>query len=298
MSGFRTIPAEALAASLAEVTRQYLVGDLARPQAIEHVPDTRIEIGITAYRDASGEAPHRHSDATEYQYVITGRTQYLDLDSGVTHEFRAGDFYAISPATTYAQRSSAGTRILFVKTPAGDDKQLVDIDEAIGAWLASMPRNTRTDFAHDPAAPPANSIRPAAAVALRDETGRILLLRRHDSGNWTMPGGTLEHDETLAACAVREVVEETGLQVIVDGVIGIYSDPDVRIAYSDGEVRREFTTVFAGRFDSGAVAIDAESTAYAWIAPEEIDALPLAESQRRRLADVLRFDATGTPTIA
>jgi len=49
----------------------------------------------------------------------------------------------------------------------------------------------RRDYFYDPEAPKPNSIRPAAAVALFDSGGNILLLRRKDNDKWTMPGGTL-----------------------------------------------------------------------------------------------------------
>jgi len=71
----------------------------------------------------------------------------------------------------------------------------------------------RRDYFHDPGAPKPNSIRPAAAVALFDSGGNILLLRRKDNDRWTMPGGTLDFGESLTSCAIREVREETGLQI-------------------------------------------------------------------------------------
>src|SRR6516162_1770026 len=66
----------------------------------------------------------------------------------------------------------------------------------------------RRDYFYDPEAPKPNSIRPAAAVALFDSGGNILLLRRKDNDKWTMPGGTLDFGESLTGCAMREVREE------------------------------------------------------------------------------------------
>jgi ADP-ribose pyrophosphatase YjhB (NUDIX family) len=65
----------------------------------------------------------------------------------------------------------------------------------------------RRDYFYDPEAPKANSIRPAAAVALFDSRDNILLLRRKDNDKWTMPGGTLDFGESLTDCAIREVLE-------------------------------------------------------------------------------------------
>jgi 8-oxo-dGTP diphosphatase len=145
----------------------------------------------------------------------------------------------------------------------------------------------RRDYFYDPAAPRPNSIKPAAAVALFDQDGKILLLRRKDNEKWTMPGGTLDFGESLTDCAVREVREETGFNIRITGLIGTYTDPNILIAYSDGEVRQEFTFVYSAEIESGELAIDGESTEVAWTDPHRAVELPLAESQRRRLRDVM-----------
>jgi 8-oxo-dGTP pyrophosphatase MutT (NUDIX family) len=51
--------------------------------------------------------------------------------------------------------------------------------------------------------------------------------------------------------ATREVREETGLQIRITGLTGTYTDPHILIAYSDGEVRQEFTFVYAAEIESG-----------------------------------------------
>jgi 8-oxo-dGTP pyrophosphatase MutT (NUDIX family) len=64
-----------------------------------------------------------------------------------------------------------------------------------------------------------------------------------------MPGGTLDFGESLTGCAIREVLEETGLQIRITGLIGTYTDPHILIGYSDGEVRQEFTFVYAAEIE-------------------------------------------------
>ena len=147
----------------------------------------------------------------------------------------------------------------------------------------------RRDYFYDPAAPKPNSIRPAAAVALFNVDGSILLLRRKDNDKWTMPGGTLDFGESLTDCAIREVREETGLQIRITGLIGTYTDPHILIAYSDGEVRQEFTFVYGAEIESGELNIDNESKEAAWVPLSSAVELPLAESQRRRLKDVMQY---------
>jgi 8-oxo-dGTP diphosphatase len=63
------------------------------------------------------------------------------------------------------------------------------------------------------------------AVA-RTPDGRVVLVRRTDSGKWALPGGTLEWGETLRASVARELWEEAGVRVRALGELaGVYSDP-------------------------------------------------------------------------
>ena len=147
----------------------------------------------------------------------------------------------------------------------------------------------RRDYFYDPEAPKPSSIHPAAAVALFDSANDILLLRRKDNDTWTLPGGTLDFGESMTDCAIREVREETGLQIRITGLIGTYTDPHILIAYSDGEVRQEFTLVYAAEIESGELKIDEESKEAIWVPLASAINLPLAESQRLRLLDVREY---------
>ena len=122
--------------ALRNVTRQYLVGDLQKPQALQHVPSSLIEIGITRYEgEETLEAPHRHTQAFEFQYMTAGVTAYLDLTTAEEHVFKKGDFYVIEPGAVYAQKSAPGTEILFIKVPPGNDKVPVDPTPEVEAWF-------------------------------------------------------------------------------------------------------------------------------------------------------------------
>jgi 8-oxo-dGTP diphosphatase len=61
------------------------------------------------------------------------------------------------------------------------------------------------------------------ATAAILENGHILLVRRNDLPLWALPGGGLDDNETIAACCVREVKEETGLEVEIDRLVGLYA---------------------------------------------------------------------------
>jgi len=64
------------------------------------------------------------------------------------------------------------------------------------------------------------------AVVAQTEAGRWLLIRRRDTGDWALPGGTLEWGETLRQAAQRELLEEAGVEI--QGPVelsGVYSKP-------------------------------------------------------------------------
>jgi 8-oxo-dGTP pyrophosphatase MutT (NUDIX family) len=141
----------------------------------------------------------------------------------------------------------------------------------------------RTEFYDDPHAPSPNSLVVAASAVVEDEGGRILLQRRTDNGLWSLPGGGMEMGDSLPGAAVREVQEETGLEVEITGLVGTYTDPRHVIAYSDGEVRRQFNVCFTARVVGGQLAIPDESTELRFVAPEELSALPVHHTQLLRI---------------
>lgn len=155
---------------------------------------------------------------------------------------------------------------------------------------------TRTEHFNDPNAPVANNLVPAASAVVADQAGAILLIERTDNGLWTIPGGGMEVGETIAQTAVREVKEETGLDVAVRRLVGIYSDPRHVVEYSDGEVRQQFSVCFACRVTGGQLATSSESRRVGFFAPEEIKAMPVHESIRLRIRDYL--DSHPEPVIA
>ncbi|TSB19971.1 NUDIX domain-containing protein [Streptomyces benahoarensis] len=146
---------------------------------------------------------------------------------------------------------------------------------------------TRTEFYDDPDAPEPNSLVVAASAAVTDEEGRVLLQRRRDSGLWALPGGGMEMADSLPGAAVREVKEETGLDVEITGLVGTYTDPRHVIAYADGEVRRQFNVCFTARVVGGRLAISEESMELRFVRPEEIDRLPMHHTQRLRIRHFL-----------
>ena len=73
----------------------------------------------------------------------------------------------------------------------------------------------RIDYYNDPDAPAANSVVPSTTAVVTDDQARILLIRRRDNDLWALPGGGMELGESIVETAVREVKEETGLNIEV-----------------------------------------------------------------------------------
>jgi ADP-ribose pyrophosphatase YjhB (NUDIX family) len=145
----------------------------------------------------------------------------------------------------------------------------------------------RTDYYDDPAAPKVNSVVPAVTAFVQDARGRILMERRTDNGRWGLPGGTHQAGESIVQTVVREVAEETGLTVAVERMVGIYTDPRRVIAFSDGEVRQEFSMCFAAHVVSGELRKSSESFEVGWIAPEDLGQFDIAPTTRMRIEDAL-----------
>jgi ADP-ribose pyrophosphatase YjhB (NUDIX family) len=145
----------------------------------------------------------------------------------------------------------------------------------------------RIEHFHDPHAPAANRLVPAASAVVVDQAGRILLHRRNDNDLWSIPGGAMEVGERIADTAVREVKEETGLEVRPEALVGIYTDPRHLVEYGDGEVRQQFSVCFACRVVGGELATSEESLEVGFFTPAEIEAMPVHESIRLRIRHYL-----------
>jgi ADP-ribose pyrophosphatase YjhB (NUDIX family) len=153
----------------------------------------------------------------------------------------------------------------------------------------------RTEHYDDPNAPKPNSLVPAASAIVTNERGEILMQRRVDNNFWALPGGTMDFGETIVQTAEREVREETGLDVRVDGIIGTFSDPRHIIEYSDGEVRQQFNVCFHASLMGGELRASEESTEVRWIPPDELEQLEIHRTTRQRLEQFLQHP--GTPHL-
>jgi ADP-ribose pyrophosphatase YjhB (NUDIX family) len=97
----------------------------------------------------------------------------------------------------------------------------------------------------------------------------------------------MEIGEDIGHAVSREVQEETGLHVVPEAVVGIYSNPRHVIQYPDGIVRQLFSICFACRIVGGALRASDESLEVGFFAPSEIQTMPMHESIRIRLRHYL-----------
>lgn len=99
-------------------------------------------------------------------------------------------------------------------------------------------------------------IHPGARIIIENEQGEILIIERADNGKIGIPAGALEENETIEACIIREVKEETGLKLIDLEVIGISSNPDREtVKYPNGDKIQYFTVEFYSNHWEGTINI-------------------------------------------
>lgn len=97
-----------------------------------------------------------------------------------------------------------------------------------------------------------------AGGCIYNDKGEVLLQRRGDSNKWGFPGGALEVGETPQMAAIREVKEETGLDVEVGRLIGIYTDCDMK--YPNGDEAQSICMVFELKVTGGELYCDQNET--------------------------------------
>ncbi len=126
---------------------------------------------------------------------------------------------------------------------------------------------------------------PTVDVVVERGDGRILLIRRTNPPlGWALPGGFIDYGEQAEDAARREVLEETGVSVLLTDLLGVYSAPDRDPRH------HTLTVVYVGRSRDAVVAGDDAAEA----AEFSLDKLPeMAFDHGRILRDYAHFKATG-----
>ena len=109
---------------------------------------------------------------------------------------------------------------------------------------------------------------------VRNEKGEILLIRRSDSGTWDLPGGAVEPGETPSEAVVREIREETGLEVSIVCVAGVFGGKAFRHTYPDGQRIEAFSVTFECRIAGGELRNDdGEATGFRFVTDDDLPPL-------------------------
>ena len=119
-----------------------------------------------------------------------------------------------------------------------------------------------------------------AASVIIQRDGKVLLQRRSDNGEWGLIGGLLEINETYEEAALREVREETGLEVRLDSFLGIFHNHNM--VWSSGDQAHVITAFFTASIISGDPRIDEESLELRFFGLEEMPPL-FAEDHRETM---------------
>lgn len=123
------------------------------------------------------------------------------------------------------------------------------------------------------------------AVVFDPTRCKILLTRRTDNGRWCLPGGRLESGESVTEACVREVWEETGLQVRVTRLIGVYSNPHQLLEYADGNRYHPVSVSLEAEPFGGTLALSDETTEFGYFTHDEIIHLDVMEHHHERIGD-------------
>lgn len=129
-------------------------------------------------------------------------------------------------------------------------------------------------------------LRPGASAIILDETReKVLLTKRTDNGRWCLPGGGMDPGESAEEACIREVLEETGLEVRVTRLVGIYTSPDITVEYSDGNLIQPVAFSFEATVTGGELSLSDETTAFGYYTPQEMADLDLMEHHKERIWD-------------
>ncbi len=113
---------------------------------------------------------------------------------------------------------------------------------------------------------------PGVRALMFNAAGELLLEKQRLFGSWALPHGCVDVGESALAALMREVKEETGLDVIRAEAFGMYTDPKYSVTYPNGDQVQTFTIAFLVAAWSGTLRVDGDEVSELGFFP--MDALP------------------------
>jgi HAD superfamily hydrolase (TIGR01450 family) len=247
---------------------------------------------------ATGSLVAAIQTASEQRPVVIGKpspTMFLEALQGLEQIDPArvvmiGD----TPASDILGAHQAGLHAILISRAAPDTQLFPSLrdfrqPDAIVPDLASLFDENVSIRTWEPVAYPwPQRVLPGVAAVVLDREGRVLLIQRSDNGLWGIPTGHIEPGETVSEAIIREVREETGLQVAIQRASGIYSQPDAQIyTYPSGEIAHFITTCFRCEVVGGALQSDGQETLAAIFANPQHLPEPFMPVHRQWISDAL-----------
>jgi 8-oxo-dGTP pyrophosphatase MutT (NUDIX family) len=132
-----------------------------------------------------------------------------------------------------------------------------------------------------------------ARAVVRDDAGRVLLIRRSDNGRWAIPAGAMEVGESISDCAVRELHEETGLRASSVTPYALYSGPAYTYTNAYDHTYQLFLVAFrVDGWGGELVRVTDETTDARFYSPGDLP-VTMSPVTRETLADLTAFERTG-----
>jgi ADP-ribose pyrophosphatase YjhB (NUDIX family) len=132
---------------------------------------------------------------------------------------------------------------------------------------------------------------------IRDEQGRLLLIKRADNGIWAFPAGGMEIGESLVDCAIRETYEETGLKAGQATPFALYTGPEYTYTNMWNHTYQHVILACLLTDVSGELNPDPEeATDAAFFHPDDFPNRSM--TMQRTLADLAEFERTGRMKVS
>jgi len=132
----------------------------------------------------------------------------------------------------------------------------------------------------------------AAAGVVENEKGEILLVKTYHGG-WVFPGGQVEVGENLIEAVIREIKEESGINVTVNKLFAISSNTATNKGYNGIEiVPTKVMMDFICTFIDGELCISDENSESCWVKKDEVLDMITAPAIRKRFQAYLDYDGT------